>query len=301
MAEFSAKTNGKPLGHLATSGWRRGMLAVSVALWVFGSVASRADAPAQADTGPTIRLDYGHGDDSGSAVAAFMYFVPLISPEPVTAVTSPGSTQQARVTSALRRQSGRSFTTTCDFEFHGDGSQQDIFDLARPIHRHEAQLKAGRTLGKQLRAITVSGPGHGRVEVKGIVTNGVETVTQVRLRFNAQGQSSPVSIGLCDIRYLNGGFRQVNEIVARVNTLTFRREPGTPKMEVTVASVKNEGAGNGLFQNLTAGLKGVAANLLIDPLPIETLGNRTMLEFGQALTSGATSFTFPHAARLSQP
>jgi len=106
---------------------------------------------------------------------------------------------------------------------------------------------------------------------------------------------------LCDIRYLNGGFRQVNEIVARVNTLTFRREPGTPKMEVTVASVKNEGAGNGLFQNLTAGLKGVAANLLIDPLPIETLGNRTMLEFGQALTSGATSFTFPHAARLSQP
>jgi hypothetical protein len=54
------------------------------------------------------------------------------------------------------------------------------------------------------------------------------------------GKTSPVSIGLCEIRYHEGEFRRLNEIVARVNTLTFRRGPGPPKMEVTVASVKNK-------------------------------------------------------------
>ncbi|SPE54749.1 exported hypothetical protein [Verrucomicrobia bacterium] len=290
-------------GGSAMQTWRRVATVLALTSATFGSAVSGADTPelsaaVQNESGPTLRLDFGSGESSSNAVAAFMYFVPLISPVPVTAVTSPGSTQQTRLTSATRQQSARSFTTTCDFEFTGDGSQRDIFDLAQEIQRHERQLKAGGTLGRQLQSITVTGPGRGRIEVKGTITNGVQTVTQVRLRFNAQGQTSPVSIGLCDVRYLEGGFQQVNENVARVNTLTFRREPGQPRMEITVASVKRKGASNGLWQNFKGSLTGAAVNLLIDPLPVEVIGNHAMLEFGQALVAGAGSFTFPHARHL---
>ncbi len=114
----------------------------------------------------------------------------------------------------------------------------------------------------------------------------METVREVRLRFNAHHKTSPVSIGLCEIRYHEAEFRRVNEIVARVITLTFRRGPGPPKMEVTVASVKNKGAGDGLWQNFTAGVKSLAANLLIDPLTVEAIGHRAMLDFGGALSFG---------------
>jgi hypothetical protein len=120
----------------------------------------------------------------------------------------------------------------------------------------------------------------------------------VRLRFNAHGKTSPVSIGLCEIRYQEGEFRRLNEIVARVNTLVFRREPGPTKMEVTVASVKDKAAGDGAWQKLKASIKGLAANLLIDPLAVEAVGHRAMLDFGGALTSGAATFTFPRATNL---
>lgn len=267
--------------------------------------ASRADPPpagpaGSAGTGPTIRLDYAQVQTASNPVAAFMYFVPLISPEPVTVETSPGSTQAARVISARRQQSDRSFTTTCDFEFTGAGSEQNTIDLARQIKRHERRLKAGGTLGRQLHSITVTGAGCGRVEVEGTVTNGIQTVNEVRLRFNARGHTSPVAIELCDVRHLNGDYRLVNEMVARVNTLTFRRKAGPPKMEVTVASVKPKGAGNGLWQSLKGGLKGAAVNLLIDPLTVEAVGHRAILDFGQALVTGSTNFTFPRARNLTE-
>lgn len=258
------------------------------------------DAAVNDGAGPTMRLDYGREKKSGNPIGAFMYFIPLISPETVSTQTSPGSTQTARITSATRQQSGSSFVTTCDFEFDGGGSQQNTFDFARQILRHENQLKEGGKLRRQLHSITVTGLGRGRVEVKGTVTNGVQTVSEVQLRFNAQGKTSPVSIGLCDVRYLDGDYRLVNEIVARVNTLTFRRKAGPPKMEVTVGSVKNKEAGDNLWQNLKGGLKGAVANLVIDPLGVEVVGHRAMLDFGQALASGAPSFTFPRAKNLKE-
>ena len=57
-------------------------------------------------------------------------------------------------------------------------------------------------------------------------------------------------------------------------------------MEVTVASVKNKGAGDGLWQNLTGSVKGLAVNLLIPPLTVEAVGHRAMLDFGRALSFG---------------
>jgi hypothetical protein len=249
-------------------------------------------------TGPTIRLDYGRDQSPGNPITSFMYFVPLISPEPVSSSTSPGNTQAARVLSAKRKSNGHSFVVACEFEFTGNGSQQSIVDLVPTIRRHTRELSAGGSTGRQLSSITVNGSGSGTVEVEGTVSNNVETVREVRLRFNAHGKTSPVSIELCEIRYQEGKFRRCNEIVARVNTLTFRRRPGPPKMEVTVASVKNKAAGDGLWQNFKGSVKGLAVNLLIDPLTVEAVGHRAMLNFGGALASGATTFTFPRATNL---
>lgn len=163
--------------------------------------AQQSEAPAS--TGPTIRLDYTLGKSTGNPIASFMYFVPLISPEPVSSRTSPGSTQSAQVTSAKRWFTAHSFSTKCEFEFSGQGSQQSLFDLTKNTQRHERKLKKGGTLHRQLSSITVEGTGNGTVEVEGTVSNGVQTVTEVRLRFNARGTTSPVSIGLCDIQYVD--------------------------------------------------------------------------------------------------
>jgi len=227
-----------------------------------------------------------------------MYFIPLIAPDPCSCLTRRGNTQTARVTSAKRTSTGNSFATKCEFEFTGTGLQQSVFDLTNQIRRHEKQLKNGTDLQRQLASITVEGPGSGIVEVEGVTTNGVQTVTQVLLRFNAHGKSSPVSIGLCDIRYRAGKFEHTNEMVARVNTLKFRRQPGRPKMEVSLASVSEKGAGKNLWQTIKGGMKGMAANLLIPPLTVEATGHRTMLDFGRALTAGESTFTFPRAKNL---
>ena len=261
-------------------------------------LAAGAAQPLDAATGPTIRLDYKPGKSAGNPVASFMYFIPLISPELVSFLTSPGSTQSAQVTCAKRRFTAHSFLTTCEFEFSGQGSQQSLFDLTNQIRRQERKLKEGGSLRRQLSSITVEGPGNGTVEVEGTVSNGVQTVTEVRLRFNARGTTSPVSIDLCDIRYLDGEFKHLKETVVQVNTLTFRRKPGPPQMEVTVASVKKKGAGQNLWQSIKGSLTGAAVNLFIDPLTVEATGHQAMLDFGQALVSGAPTFTFPHAKNL---
>jgi hypothetical protein len=226
-----------------------------------------------------------------------MYFVPLISPEPVSSLTSPGSTQVARVFSAKRKSTPNSFVVTCEFEFSGSGSQQSILDLEPNIRRHKRKLEAGGSTGRQLSTITVGGPGSGVVEVEGTISNSVETVNEVRLRFNAHGKTSPIAIEICDVRYQEGELRHVDEIIARVNSLTFNRKTGRPRMEVSVASVKKKNAGNSLWQNFKGSVVGMAVNLFIPPLTVEAVGHQAMLDFGRALASGAGSFTFPCARK----
>jgi hypothetical protein len=47
---------------------------------------------------------------------------------------------------------------------------------------------------------------------------------------------------------------------------------------------------------------GAAVNMFIDPLTVEAAGHQAMLDFGQALVSGAPIFTFPLAPNLqAQP
>ena len=228
-----------------------------------------------------------------------MYFVPLISLEPVSVVKSPGNTQRARMLSTTRSVTARSFLVTCEFEFNGEGNQQYVFDHSEEIRRHERELKEGGLLDHQLGSISVEGAGRARIEVEGTMAGDVATVTEVRLRFNVGGRPSLVTIGLHDIGYSDGEIRVRNETVARVNTLIFRRKPGPPKMDITVAAVKRKGAGNNMWQNVMGGLKARAANMVLKPVAVEPAGNKAMLNFGFALVSEAPSFSFPHAANLN--
>jgi hypothetical protein len=120
----------------------------------------------------------------------------------------------------------------------------------------------------------------------------------VRLRFNAHGHASPIWICMCDMRRVNGEVRPANEMMARVNTLTFRRQAGPPTMDVTIASVKHKESGDGFWQNLKGRLAGTAANMFLDPFVVEPAGHEAMLDFGRALASGAPTFTFPRARNL---
>jgi len=253
---------------------------------------------ASAASGPTLWLGHDQNGVSTNPVASFMYFVPLISPEPVTISASADAKQSVRLGAATWHVTENSFAASCTIEFTGPGLQETLFDLSREIHRHDRELRDGGTLSHQLKSIVVHGSGVGRIEIEGTISNGVRTVDTVRLLFNGDGEGSPVTIDMCDIRFVDGDFRPTSEIVARVSTLTFRRATGVPKMEVTVASVKDKDASDSMWQNFKGRIKGFAANLLIDPFPIETDGHQAMLDFGRALITGSSSFTFPQAQNL---
>ena len=275
---------------------RRMFLLLSCLLGVALVDTSRVNA---ALTGPTLQFDYGAGRSRPNPLAQFMYFVPLVSPEEVSLFTNVGNTQCARVVSFRCRTNGVMFHAVCEFDFLGDGVERNVFNHAFLIHRREKELKAGKLLAHQLAAISVQGGGGGSMEIDGTLTNGRPAVTEMRLRFNSRGHASPVTIDLQDMGWRNGNLYYENEMVARVNTLRFQQKPGPPKMEVTLASVKRAGAGNGLWQNFVGGLKGAAANFLLPPLNITTNGQQAMLNFGLALATQQPTFTFPFAERLT--
>lgn len=262
---------------------------------VWGLAANRLPA---APTGPTLQFSYGGGQPLENPLSKFMYFVPLISPDPIAVSTNAGNSQRARVVSSNCETNGTALHAVCKFEITGHGSQRNVFDHADFVRQHDKELKAGKPLLCQLDAINVEGAGSGSVEVEGTLTNGGPVVTEVRLRFNSAGHASPVSVTLHDIVYRHGAIQLENELVARVNVLTFRRTDGTPKMEITLASVKPEDAADSLWQNCVGKLRGVVANFLIPPLSVPADGHRAMMDFGLALATEETSFTFPLATRL---
>jgi hypothetical protein len=251
-----------------------------------------------APAGPTLHFDYGRGQPQANPLGAFMYFVPLISPEGVSVHTNVGNTQCARVVSFHCRTNSTGFHAVCEFDFVGEGMQRNVFDHTAMIHRHEEDLAAGKTLAHQLNSIDVAGAGLGTMEIDGAFTNGRPVVAEMRLRFNAHGHPSPVSVDLQDISMKNGALLFDHEIVARVNALTFRhKEP--PKMEVTLASVKRANAGNSRWQNFLGDLEGAAANFLLPPIRITGHGQSNMMDFGLALATEQPAFTFPYAERLT--
>jgi hypothetical protein len=267
-------------------------------LWLLLTALAGPASRAADTNGPTIQLRFGQEQAATNPVGDFMYFVPLISREPVSCLTSPGSTQSVRMISAKRRFTKHSFTVVCEVELTGDGWQRNVFDLAPGIQRLGRQQQKEGTLGRRLKSIEVQGAGAITVEVEGGISNEGAVVREVRLRFNARGHASPIWINLCEICRINGEVRPANETLARVNTLTFRRQPGPPTMEVSIASVKHKDAGDGFWQNLKGRLAGTAVNMFLDPFTVEATGHQAMLDFGQALVSGAPTFTFPRARNL---
>lgn len=260
------------------------------------AVAARADVNTN---GPTIPLNFSKDMAvSASPVADFMYFVPLISTVPVASCISPGNTQAVRMLSCKRSKSGGSFTAICELEVEGDGKQQSLFDITKIARDHKKQLANGKKLARQLRSIDVRGPGVFKIEVDGRMVDDTMTVDEVRLHFNAHGHISPVWIDLCDIVGSSEEFSPTNEIVARVNALTFARNTGPAMMKVSVSSIKGKDAKDNFWQNFKGRIAGATANMFIPPLRIEEIGNQTMLDFGRALISQAQTFTFPKARNL---
>ena len=250
--------------------------------------------------GPTVLLSYGKGAFEKNPMRSFMYFVPLISPVPVGGGVSPGNGQEAGVISYERRVTSRSFCVTCEFEMSGKGFSRYTFDPADMIALRIAESKKpkGEPLSRVLDYINFEGEGCGRIQIKGTIAGGIETVTEVELAFNARSHKSPVTIGLYEIKAKDGQYRYENrsgEIVARVNTLTFKKSE-SPRMDITVASIAKKAGTNGPLEQLKAAI----ANLFIKPVKIDPLGNEALLHFGYALYEQRRTFTFPKAGHLKE-
>ena len=119
------------------------------------------------------------------------------------------------------------------------------------------------------------------------------------LQLNAKGHKSPVTIGLYDIKSKEGEYKyenRSNEIVARVNTLAFKKTEQTPRMGIEIASIAKKSKSVGFFGSI----KGMIANLFIKPPKVDKLGNTTMLEFGYALLRKNSTFTFPKVKNIKE-
>lgn len=259
---------------------------------VLGSVGA-AVSPAP-PSGPVLKLDYAGRPENDIRIADFLYFVALISPEPVTVSESATNTLSVRV-AAIRQESGKDrFSMSLAFDVSGQGFRHYAIDLSDLVRRQSLRLAAGKALERQLDYIRYEGAGKGVLEIEGRIEGGVKTATTVRLCFD-DGAASPVTVGLKDVRSVGGTLKSENELVARVNSLEFTRDGSPPLMGIRVGSVKRRGAGNNLFQNLKGQFVGMVANMLIPPIAIRQTGNDAMLNFGQAVLNRDATFTFPAA------
>ena len=255
--------------------------------------------PGASVSGPVVTLDYS-GKNS-IPIADFLYFVPLISPEPMTISESPTNTLQVRLDSIRQEVRTDRFLLNLAFDVSGQGFRHYAIDQSENIRRHKRRLEAGQTLKTQLDYIRYEGPGKGRVEIDGKIENGVKTILSVRLHFDDRGGASPVTVGLKNMRSTNGVILCENELVACGSLLAFTRDGTPPRMGVRVDSVKDRQAGDGFFQNLKGQIVGRIANTVIKPIAIRKIGNDTLLDFGQALLDRKPTYTFPAADNLKAP
>jgi hypothetical protein len=232
-------------------------------------------------------------------IASFAYFVPLISPTLVDNISSVNNDQQLGIISHKIIADSKFFHVACEFEILGSGFHMNTFDSAEMIATHTDELKKGETMTNMLDFIKFGGDGFGIIEVKGTIIGSTRVVTEVDIQFNTRDHKSPVTIGLYDIKPKDGEYKyenRSNEVVARVNTLSFKKTKKTPRMGIKVASISDTGESEGFFSSL----KGAIANLFIKPTKVDKLGNTTMLEFGYALLQKNTTFTFPKAKNIKE-
>jgi hypothetical protein len=259
-----------------------------------GSVSDSTDS-----NGPTLILNYSKETFKKNPVLAFAYFIPLVSPVLVDREISVNNEQQEGVISYERTVTSNSFYVTCEFEILGKGFHKNTFDSAGMIARNIGDLKEGEPLTNILDYIKFEGEGVGLIEVKGTITGSTQTVAEVDVCFNARGQKSPATIGLYSVKPQNGQYKyenRYNEIIARVDTLTFRKSEKNPRMGIEIASIHKKTEDESFWSKI----KGLIANFFIKPLEVDKLGNDTMLNFGYAILKEKPAFTFPKAENIKE-
>ena len=259
-----------------------------------GSVSDSTDS-----NGPTLILNYSKETFKKNPILAFAYFIPLISPALVDREISVNNTQQESIISYKRTFTSNSFYVACEFELSGNGFHKNIFDAAGMIARNIGDLKEGETLTNMLDYIKFEGDGVGLIEVKGTINGSTQIVTEVDICFDARSQKSPVTIGLYSVKPQGGQYKyenRYNEIIARVDTLTFSKSEKKPKMGILIASIHR----NTEDESYWGTIKGVIANFFIKPLEVDKLGNDTMLNFGYAILKEKPAFTFPKAKNIKE-
>lgn len=271
---------------------------LSTGIGLMGTSASvRAGQNFCSDSGPTLQLEYT-SEQLANSVDAFMYFVPLNSLSAVSVITDPNTDFSAGVINWHRKDlRNNQFMLYCDFEVTGSGLYKVVYNpegMIRLVSQGESKEKK---LTGLLEWIQFDGPCMGRIEASGRILRDDAVIEEVAINFNRGRQRSPVTIALYDVPRVKNrydyGDRQ-NSTIARVNTLTFRRSEGVPRMSVEIATVQKAHQSEGLFSSITA----MFANLLLSAQPVSAVGNETMLEFGLALFHKKPVFTFPLAETL---
>ncbi|MHB9071866.1 MAG: hypothetical protein ACYC54_16010 [Sedimentisphaerales bacterium] len=248
-------------------------------------------------SGPTVILKCDKENVLQNHTPDFMYFVPLISPVLVYSETSKDNQQKSGLISCTRESTSKSFYVSGEFQMQGNGFYKNKFDTTGMIARNTQELKWGEPLKNILGYIKFEGEGFGWIEIKGKIEGEKATATEVIVHFNGRDKTSPVTVGLYSVKSVNGEYKyenRYNEIVARVDTLIFNKSTSKPLMDIAISSLYAEGGTSGFLGRI----KGAVANLFIEPLEIDKLGNDTMLDFGCALFKEKETFTFPKAKNL---
>jgi hypothetical protein len=268
-----------------------------------GSLGSKSVATgnkaARDGSGPTLLLGYGEKESPKNPISSFMYFVPLISRTLVDREISANNDQRVSIIKCEKKVATGSFHVVCEFEILGSGFHKTTYDAEGMISAHIHDVQKGESLTRILDYIKIEGEGFGLVEVKGTLTGSAPAVVEVSVEFNARGHRSPVTVGLYDIQPKEGQYKyenRSNRIVARVNSLVFKKTEKTPRMGLSLASIAGQSESDGFV----SAMKGVIANLFIRPPRVAELGNKTMLEFGRALLEHKSTFTFPKAKNIKE-
>ncbi len=276
------------------------ILSGAIVILVLGGLLPLADgSEAKTPAGPTLYLESDSPDTVTNPASSLMYFVPLISPTLVDCLSSEDNRQISRILSFRRELEKSKFRVICEFDLKGAGSFTSTYEPNSMIAFYLPITKPGKPMKNMLDYIKLEGDGSGWVEVNGKTVKGKPEVNDVRVHFNGKGARSPVTIGLYNLECRDGLYAYENrsdQIVARVNTLTFRNRPSEdqPTMLVEVASIVGANEKEGFWGNVV----GAFANLFIPPVVIDKDGNAAMIEFGYALLKGQDSFTFPLAKNL---
>lgn len=267
--------------------------------YVHSPVSAGADRKGK-DSGPTIYLDYSGNSRMKNPIYDFMYFVPMVSLTLVESVSIAGNAQQVGIISRKILVDDDSFKATIEFRMVGKGYHKNAYDPEDMIADNVKHIEKPDPLKNMLDYITFEGESYGTVEIKGVRSGPVDIATEITISFNGRGNKSPVTIGIYDVKCVNGKYKyqnRHNKTIVRVDSLTFQRAAGAATMEVRLASLYD-------FQdseNLWAILKGKIVTLFLPPIRIDDFGNDVMLDFALALYKGEDTFTFPKARMLKLP